>query len=290
MLELLSIVAVVVMIASLAYPFLRRAMASLTVAVGLFIVFALEMIPDSPVLGDLAFSPLDITSGDAVYSAFTATFLHASMLHIIFNVIWLVVLGLLFEERIGRARFLSIFLIAGVAGNLAYGLINFGGYIPAVGASGAISGLLGVVLVLYPFERTGLMVLPVPIPNAPVWVIVTLMLAFQIIFVLDPNSHVAWQAHLGGFLAGMALAPAIMRIGGREKVRAGQTLDIMLIANTPEEREIASKIVSESIPQVRNAWIEELSKTARCPRCQQPLQASKGELKCSSGHKFRVQR
>jgi membrane associated rhomboid family serine protease len=289
MLELWSITAIVVMIASLVYPFLRKAMASLTVAVGLFIIFALEMIPDSPVLDNLAFSPLDLASGDAVYTAFTATFLHASMLHIVFNVIWLVVLGLLFEERMGPAKFLMIFLIAGVAGNIAYGLINFGGHYSAVGASGAISGLLGAVLVLYPFERTGLMVLPVPIPNAPVWVIVLLMLAFQLIFVLDPNSHVAWQAHLGGFLAGMALAPGIMRIGRREKAWAGQTLDIMLIANTPEEREIASKIVSESIPQVRNAWIEELAKTARCPRCQQTLQAEKDGLKCRSGHKFRIQ-
>jgi membrane associated rhomboid family serine protease len=286
--DMWSVAAIVIMISSLVYPFLRRAMVSLTIAVGLFIIFMLEIVPQSPILSDLAFSPLHLSSGTAVYTVFTSMFLHASMLHIIFNVIWLVILGLLFEERMGVARFLSIYLIAGVAGNIAYGLINFGENSFAIGASGAIFGILGAVLVLYPFERTGMMVFPLPIPNAPVWIIVLIMLALQMIFLLNPGSHVAWQAHLGGLLAGMAVAPIIMRIRPQEESRGGQTIDIMLFANTPEERGIASKIKSESIPQVRDAWLEELAKTARCPECQQPMQALRGGLKCRSGHKFKI--
>ncbi len=172
MIDLWSIAAIVIMISSLVYPFLRKAMISLSVAVGLFLIYMLEIVPQSPILSDLAFSPMQLSSGVAVYTAFTSIFLHASMLHIIFNVIWLVILGLLFEEKMGTARFLSIYLIAGIAGNIAYGLINFGENSYAVGASGAIFGLLGAILVLYPFERTGMMVFPLPIPNAPVWLIV----------------------------------------------------------------------------------------------------------------------
>jgi membrane associated rhomboid family serine protease len=288
MIDLWSVSAIMIMVSSLVYPFLRRAMMSLTIAVGLFIIYMLEIVPQSPILSDLAFSPLHLSSGVAIYTVFTSMFLHASMLHIIFNVIWLVILGLLFEERMGAKRFLSIYLIAGVAGNIAYGLINFGENSFAVGASGAIFGILGAVLVLYPFERTGMMVFPLPIPNAPVWLIVLIMLALQMIFLVNPGSHVAWQAHLGGLLAGMAVAPIIMRIRPREEFRGGQTIDIMSFANTPEERGIASKIKSESISQVRDAWLEELAKTARCPKCQQPLQAMKGGLKCHSGHKFKI--
>jgi len=290
MFDLWSVAAVLIMISSMVYPFLRKAMVSLTIAVGLFIIYMLEIVPQSPILTDLAFSPLQLSSGAAIYTVFTSTFLHASMLHIIFNVIWLAILGLLFEERMGAARFLSIYLIAGVAGNVAYGLLNLGGSSYAVGASGAIFGLLGAILVLYPFERTGMMVFPLPIPNAPVWIIVLIMLALQTVFLLNPGLHVAWQAHLGGLIAGMAVAPIIMRIRPREESRGGQTIDIMLFANTPEERGIASKIESESIPQVRDAWLEELAKTARCPKCQQPLQAVKGGLKCASGHRFKIRR
>jgi membrane associated rhomboid family serine protease len=289
MIDLWSVAAIMIMASSLVYPFLRRAMTSLTIAVGLFIIYVLEILPQSPILSDLAFSPLHLSSGTAVYTIFTSIFLHAiSPLHVIFNVMWLVILGLLFEERMGKTRFLSIYLIAGIAGNIAYGLINFGENSYAVGASGAIFGILGAALVLYPFERTGMMVFPLPIPNAPVWVIVLIMLALQMIFVLSPGFHVAWQAHLGGLLAGMAVAPIIMRMRPREEFRGGQTIDIMRFANTPEEQGIVSKIESESISQVRDAWIEELAKTARCPECQQPLQAMKGGLKCRSGHKFKV--
>lgn len=288
MIDLWSVAAIVIMVSSLVYPFLRKAMVSLTVAVGLFIIYMLEIVPNSLILNDLAFSPLKFSSGAEIYTVFTSMFLHASILHIIFNVIWLVILGLLFEEKMGSARFLSIYLIAGVAGNIAYGLINFGENSYAVGASGAIFGILGAILVLYPYERTGMMVFPLPIPNAPVWILVLIMLALQMIFVFEPGFHVAWQAHLGGLLAGMAVAPIIMRIRPRDESRGGQTIDIMLFANTPEERDIASKIKSESISQVKNAWLEELAKTAKCPECHQPMQAIKGGLKCRSGHKFRV--
>ena len=290
MVESWSLVAIAAMIGCLIYPLVRKALASLTIAIGVFIVFALELASDPHVINDLAFSPIYLQYGYAPYTIFTTTFLHANFLHIFSNALILAMIGLVFEERIGTPKFLAVFLVSGVAGNLAYGLMNLGDNGFVVGASGAISGILGMILVLFPRERTGLMMLPIPIPNLPVWAFVLLMMAWQFVFILDPYSHVAWEGHVGGFIAGAAMTPLVMRLGTKEGGPRSEAIDIMLFANTPKEREIVERIRMESVPDVRDAWLEELAKTARCPKCKGRLAAFRGGLKCESGHRYRIGR
>lgn len=288
MVESWSLVAIAAMVGCLAYPLLRKALASLSIAIGLFIIFLIELASDPYVIQDLAFSPIYLENGQAPYTIFTAIFMHANFLHIISNAFILVLLGLVFEERIGTHRFLAVFLVAGVAGNLVYGIANFGDFGLVVGTSGAISGILGMVLILFPRERTGIMMFPIPIPNLPVWALVLMMMAWQFIFILDPSSHVAWQGHVGGFIAGVAITPLLMRAGSRKGGMRSKAIDIMKFANTPRERDIAERIRNESVPDVRDAWIEELAKTARCPACRARLVPSRGGLKCENGHQFRI--
>jgi membrane associated rhomboid family serine protease len=271
------------------YPLVRRTLASLTISIGLFAVFGMELASDMLVVQDLAFSPIYFQHPDFMYTIFTATFLHADFFHIISNVVMLAMLGLIFEERIGTPRFIAIFLISGTAGNIVYGLANLGSFGFVIGASGAITGILGAILVLYPRERTGLMMFPIPIPNLPVWGLVVLMLGWQLIFIFDPGSHVAWQGHLGGFVAGALVTPVIMRATkGKERRARGEVIDISLFANTKKEREIVERIKNESVPQVRDAWIEELARTARCPVCHTKMTAFRGGMRCEAGHKFRI--
>jgi len=290
MVEWLSLVAIAAMLGCLAYPFFRKALTSLTIAIGLFVVFAIQLADQPYVLHDLAFSPAYLRSGDGLYTTFTATFLHANFFHIFSNVFMLIVMGMVFEEKMGSSRFLAIFLTAGVVGNLAYGIANLGdaGYV--VGASGAISGILGAVLMLYPRQRTGMMIFPIPVQNLPVWALVALMMAWQIVFILDPNSNVAWEGHVGGFVAGAILAPLLMRMHKEEGLGRSEAIDIMLFATTTREREIAERIRAENVPDVRDAWLEELAKTARCPRCNAKVAAFRGGLRCGSGHRFRIRR
>jgi membrane associated rhomboid family serine protease len=288
--EAWSLVAIVAMIGCLIYPLVRKALASLTIAIGIFIIFAIELASNFFVVDDLAFSPIYLQYGYAPYTIFTTTFLHANFFHIFSNALILAMIGLIFEERIGTPRFLAVFIVSGIAGNLVYGLMNFGDNGVVVGASGAISGILGMILVLYPRERTGLMMLPIPIPNLPVWALVLIMMAWQFVFILDPYSYVAWEGHVGGFIAGAAMTPLVMRIGSREGGPRGEAIDIMLFANNPKEREIVERIRMESVPDVRDAWLEELAKTARCPKCNAGLAAFRGGLRCKSGHRYRIGR
>ena len=286
----MSAVAIAAMIGCLVYPLLKKTLSSLTIAIGLFVIFLIELADDPTVIQDLAFSPIYLQDGDALYTLFTSIFMHANFFHFLSNAFILVMIGLIFEERIGAHRFLAVFLIAGLVGNLVYALANFGDAGLVVGASGAISGILGMILVLYPRERTGMMMFPIPISNLPVWGLVLLMMAWQFLFIIDPSSHVAWQAHVGGFIAGAAVTPLVMRTGTREGGARSETIDIMLFANTPKEREIVERIRGESVPGVRDAWLEELARTARCPKCGAKLVAFKGGLRCGSGHRFRVGR
>jgi len=285
-----SAVAIAAMIGCLVYPLLKKAPSSLTIAIGLFVIFLIELADYQTVITDLAFRPTYIQNGDSIYTLFTSIFLHANFFHFLSNAFILVMIGLIFEERIGAHRFIAVFLIAGLAGNLVYALANYGDDGLVLGASGAISGILGMILVLYPRERTGMMMFPIPIPNLPVWGLVLLMMAWQLLFIIDPSSHVAWQAHVGGFIAGAAVTPLVMRMGIKEGGARSEAIDIMLFASTPKEREIAERIRGESVPGVRDAWLEELARTARCPKCKTGLVAFRGGLKCESGHRFRVGR
>jgi len=286
----LSAVAIAAMIGCLVYPLLKKAPSSLTIAIGLFVIFLIELADDPAVIRDLAFSPAYLQSLGSIYTLFTSVFLHANFFHFLSNAFILVMIGLIFEERIGTPRFLAVFIVAGLAGNLVYALAKFGEAGSVVGASGAISGILGMILVLFPRERTGMMMFPIPIPNLPVWALVLLMMAWQLVFILDPYSYVAWQAHIGGFVAGAAMTPLVMRIGTKEGGARSEPVDIMLFANTPKEREIVERIRQESVPGVRDAWLEELARTARCPKCKGRLVAFRGGLRCESGHRFRLGR
>lgn len=141
----------------------------------------------------------------------TSQFLHGDWLHLIFNMLFLWVFGDNIEDALGHAKYLAFYLLCGVAAALAHFVFNFGSEVPTVGASGAISGLLGAYLLLYP--RAWVLV---PFGFIPILLPAGLMLVvwfgFQLLGVVDAAaSNVAWWAHIGGFVAGVALAPAMKR-------------------------------------------------------------------------------
>lgn len=149
----------------------------------------------------------------AAATAITAMFLHGSLWHLIGNMLYLWIFGRSIETAMGHARFLLFYLVSGVAAAMTMAFMDPASGIPMVGASGAISGLLGAYLLLTPRRRVqisvpiGLIFYPVRI--APVWV-AGAWFAMQLLSAatITPDSPgVTWWAHIGGFLAGMALAP-----------------------------------------------------------------------------------
>lgn len=139
-------------------------------------------------------------------SMLKSIFLHGSWLHLLGNMLFLWVFGNNIEERFGKVGFLAFFAAAGIAATFSQVLIEPGSTIPIVGASGAIAGVMGAYLVLFPRARIltwwpMFIILVVYIPAA-----VVLGLWFLMQFAIDPNSGVAWAAHVGGFVFGAFVA------------------------------------------------------------------------------------
>ncbi|MFF4339487.1 rhomboid family intramembrane serine protease [Kitasatospora sp. NPDC001540] len=127
------------------------------------------------------------------YRLVTAMFVHAGLLHIATNMFSLWVLGPQLERVLGRLRFLTLYLVSGLAGNaFAYLLAPSDRWLNSVGASGAIFGLLGATAVLFKVTRT-------PMQPVIALLVVNLVISFA------PGTNIDWRAHLGGLVAGAAI-------------------------------------------------------------------------------------
>lgn len=143
----------------------------------------------------------------------TSMFLHGGVWHLIGNMIYLLIFGNAIEDAMGHARFALFYLLSGVAAAMTMAFMDPASTIPMVGASGAISGVLGAYMLIYPKAKVTVIV-PIgiifyPFRIAAVWV-VGAWFAMQLLSAATstPDSPgVAWWAHIGGFLAGMALTP-----------------------------------------------------------------------------------
>lgn len=179
------------------------------------IIFGLGVIP--AVLFGHARLPPEIALVPPVATVFTSMFLHGGWMHLAGNMLYLWIFGDNIEDRMGRFRFLLFYLGCGVAAVLAQVLPAPRATVPMVGASGAISGVLGAYLLLFPHARVlvlvpfGFMLKVIRLPAS--WVL-GLWFAIQLISSLmapEGEGGVAFRAHLGGFLAGLVLVPLFLR-------------------------------------------------------------------------------
>lgn len=143
----------------------------------------------------------------------SSIFLHANALHLGSNMLYLWVFGNNVELAMGRLRFILFYLACGVAGTLAYALFNPHAAVPVIGASGAISGVLGAYLLLYPYARV-LIFLPLGswsrVIRVPAFWVLWFWFIYQLMSLTLSDGRaggVAWTAHVGGFVAGMVLIP-----------------------------------------------------------------------------------
>jgi membrane associated rhomboid family serine protease len=138
----------------------------------------------------------------------TSMFMHASWLHIAGNMLYLWIFGDNIEDRIGHAKFLLFYLICGLAASAADIFFKTDSIIPSLGASGAIAGVLGAYLVLFPTRQVRVMVAR-QIVNMPAFMVLGLWILLQVFsqisVVEDQAGGVAYMAHIGGFVTGIAL-------------------------------------------------------------------------------------
>jgi len=149
----------------------------------------------------------------------TCTFLHGGWMHFLGNMLFLWIFGDNVEDRFGRLRFLLFYLGCGVAASAAHLLSAPTSHVPTIGASGAIAGVMGAYLLLYPHARVAMLVVfgffvDVIVLPAPFFLGYWFLLQLLGPFVDDSRSGgVAWWAHIGGFVVGAAVA-WLLRAGG----------------------------------------------------------------------------
>ncbi|NIP99389.1 MAG: rhomboid family intramembrane serine protease [Nitrospinaceae bacterium] len=143
-------------------------------------------------------------------SIFSAMFLHAGLAHLAGNMLYLWIFGNNIEDVLGKIRFLTFYLVCGVVAALCHVSMDSGSEIPMVGASGAISGVLGAYLVQFPHARVKTLLFLgflITIVRIPAIFLLIFWLGLQILANMnsDGGGGVAWMAHIGGFVAGMIL-------------------------------------------------------------------------------------
>ena len=148
-------------------------------------------------------------------------FLHGGWMHIIGNALFLWVFGNNIEDVVGRRRFLAFYLICGLAAAAAHVLVDPRSPVPTVGASGAVSGVMGAYLVLFPKVRVRMLfwfIIILKVIPLPAWLVLLYWFGLQLLSgipeLLSPNPEmaggVAVWAHVGGFLAGVLLVKAFV--------------------------------------------------------------------------------
>ena len=154
-----------------------------------------------------------------ILTPFTSMFLHGGWAHLLGNALFFWVFGNNIEDSMGRARFLAFYLVCGLAAGLAHILVQPGSALPTVGASGAISGVLGAYLVLYPKVRIKMLFIFIiffKVIPIPAWMVLIWWFFWQVVTGLpellsmrpDAAGGVAVWAHVGGFVTGMILVKA----------------------------------------------------------------------------------
>lgn len=171
-------------------------------------VYSLGMIPS--VLFNDAQLPPELYLIPSELTIVSSMFMHGGFMHLAGNLLFLWVFGNNIEDSMGHVRFIIFYLLCGIAAALCQAILDPSSSIPMIGASGAISGILGAYLVLHPHAKV-LTVIPFIIPLAfriPAMLVLGFWFASQIINSLASNSEeagVAWWAHISGFLAGVLL-------------------------------------------------------------------------------------
>jgi membrane associated rhomboid family serine protease len=153
-----------------------------------------------------------LSAGIAGWSTIlTSMFIHGGWAHLIGNMLYLFIFGDNVEDRLGRAKFVIFYLLCGIAATFAQLAFNTGSDIPNLGASGAIAGVLGAYILMFPRQQVrvlmGLRVAQVPaLVVLGLWIVLQFFSGIGSITGAADTGGVAYMAHIGGFLAGIVLS------------------------------------------------------------------------------------
>ncbi|MDP6157000.1 MAG: rhomboid family intramembrane serine protease [Candidatus Thermoplasmatota archaeon] len=300
-------------------PRMKKAMVSMILAMGIMAVFITHVILDSRILGgevpffggasenfrlpllwgQLGFRVSDVLEGRELYTLVTALFVHADILHLIMNLLVLLLLGVPLEQKIGARNFAILFFAAGIGAGLIklllvapFGDINSGlntiinPNSTGIGASGAIFGVLGAFVALYPKEKV---IFPlILIRPWPVFIIALIYGGSETIMVLrGVEDGVGHLTHFNGLIVGVGVALMMKKMkmiaGKRKWKKSDKNLvsELGKMAVSDNDKKTVRKIEKADLPEIRVAWVEHFLENAACPRCGTGFEAvDKNECDC----------
>ncbi len=298
---------VLFLVLSILLPWKKRANATSVIALGISLIFLLQMLFSIealyklPILSGweyqgrwglidaLGFSPRAIVNDYAYHRFMTSTMLHADGFHLIMNFIGLFLLGTQLERKVGWQRFLVLYFGSGVIAGAVVLLVSpfeiLGQSMDTVsiGASGCIYGILGAYWFLYPRDQ---IVFPlIIIKKWPVSLIVAVYIGITALFIiLNTDSNVSHIAHFAGFVGAFPIAALVRPKPDEEKtkLKKAKVDDLEPLAKTKEQKKALKRVMEADEPEVRDAWLEDLFRKVDCPKCgSKGMRFSQGKAECN---------
>jgi membrane associated rhomboid family serine protease len=176
------------------------------------LVFFVELSGGDPFIEKWAFVPNRFVANPAsdFLTIFTSMFMHAGWLHLGGNMLYLWIFGDNIEDRFGHMKFLIFYLLCGIAATFAQLAFSLGSNVPNLGASGAIAGVLGSYILMFPQQQVRVLIGRIVTPVSALivigfWIVLQFFSGFAAIANTADTGGVAYMAHIGGFIAGFVL-------------------------------------------------------------------------------------
>ena len=241
---------------------------------------------------ELGFQPVFLQSlGFELLTLISSMFMHGSPMHLLMNMIILILLGVPFEDRIGSRSFLRIYLISGFFGSLLTGSISLwnGDEVDTIhiGASGAVFGIMGAFVLLYPRLEIPMLLGPIFMHRVPVFLSTLVFVAMETLYVaLGTSDGIGHGTHMASFIAGVFLAPYYSN--KTDDNESSIDIDISQLSKVFEKTKIGEhelQMIEESDePELVNAWVETFWEIQKCPDCNTSLTPEAKCLDCGKDY------
>ena len=241
---------------------------------------------------ELGFQPVFLQSpGIELLTLISSMFMHGGPMHLLMNMLILILLGVPFEDRIGSKSFLRIYLISGFLGSLLTGSISLwnGEDIETIhiGASGAVFGIMGAFVLLYPRLEIPMLLGPIFMHRVPVFLSTLVFVAMETLYVaLGTSDGIGHGTHMASFIAGVFLAPYYSN--KTDDNESSIDFDSSQLSKVFEKTKIGEhelKMIEESDePELVNAWVETFWEIQKCPDCNTSLTPEAECLDCGKNY------
>ncbi len=207
-------------------PWITYSIVAADVLIHLVVTWNTNFVISDRVARAFGFDPASFGNFSAIPTLVTSMFLHGDLVHLFGNMVFLLVFGRKVENQLGRLNFLMFYLTTGISACLAHMFMQPGSSSPLIGASGAISGVLGAFFICNPRARITLLLDPVLIYflyrliiRLPAWIFLAVWVFLQISMGLKQHgSNVAFWAHVGGFVAGAIMSVSVYNYIFRRRI------------------------------------------------------------------------